>query len=217
MHTCMRARPTRWLLYAVLCATGAACFGGRTRSPAVLDSVPGQAAIEIRLFPELGSIDTSYRWGEVRVDPRAPVCDPVPAPPASWVVERAATRSRYLEALEVALPPSLAGTRRADSGPLPPGADTLGRVLVAAWAEGAGASSGNEGIRSHVVVWAGPENGYPTMAADTASTQLFARECRMVVAGGERFMTEFAIRTPEETLVLLGAVWPFAPDRKSVV
>jgi hypothetical protein len=147
----------------------------------------------------------------VPADPRASVCEPAIAPPASWVVERVATRGPFIEALEVALPPALVGTGRTDFA-LPAYADTLGSVLAASWGEGTSPPVG-ERARFNVAVWIGPEDGYPSIGADTSSRQLYARQCRMRVGDGERFVTEFALRSPLGTGAYLGAVWPITRQR----
>jgi hypothetical protein len=173
-----------------------------------------QTWIPFRLFPELGPIDTSSRWfgGSVRADRRAPVCTAATSQPTSWRVERVVTHSRFLQALEVALPPALVGTGRTDLG-VSADSETLGGILAASWGEQAAPALGDQGARMHVSVWVGPQNGYPTVGADTASRQLHARQCRLATADGERFLVEFAIRGPRTTEEYLGAVWPVARER----
>jgi hypothetical protein len=210
----MRPWPARSLPYLLPPLIGAACVTVPNR-PQVLDFEDRDTTgIPFRLFPELGPVDTSYRWfgGSVPADPQAPVCAAAASRPASWRVERVVARSRFLEAIEVTLPPALLRTGRTDFG-VSADAETLGGVLVASWGEEAAPPLGDHRARMQVAVWVGPEDGYPTIGADTASRQLHARQCRLATADGERFVLEFAIRDPRTTQEYLGAVWRVARER----
>jgi hypothetical protein len=198
------------LLASVLAA---ACVSGPHGPDARELQLGGEAtSIPFRLFPELGPIDTSDRWlgGAMRADPRAPAC-PSTAVPASWRRERVATRGRFVEALEVALPPALAGKGKTESD-IPAHGDTAGGVLAASWVRAA-EPLGDQGAPMWIALWVGPENGYPTFGADTASRQLYAHECRMSTTDGERFVVEYAVRGPDGTDRYLAAFWPVAPGR----
>jgi hypothetical protein len=209
----MRASSVRSLSY-VLLVLAAGCVRAPNRR--VYDPETGRemTGVPLRLFPDLGPIDMSYRWigGSVPADPRAPVCAAAPSAPASWRVERVAVGSRFVQALEMALPPMLVGTGRTEFG-ISADAETLGGVLVASWGDDTAPARSEQRARMRVSVWIGPEDGYPTVGEDTASKQLHARQCRLATAGGERFLVEFAIRSPRATEEYLGAVWRVARER----
>ena len=213
----MRALSARTLSCLLAAVFGAAC----ATTPRRLEIrdwevVPDTIGTPFRLFPELGPVDTSYRWfgASVPTDSRAPVCVAAGSAPASWRVERVETSSRFLEALEVAVPPRLAGTARTGFG-IPPDADTLG-ILVATWERRAARAAtplGDQRAPMQVAVWIGPEDGYPTVGADTASTQLYARQCRLRTADAERLLVEFALRGRRTSDEYLGAIWPIGAER----
>lgn len=214
----MRSWSARSGHYLVLLVVGAACVTSPNRSHVrdvehELDP-SFQVAWEFRLFPELGPIDTSYRWmgASVPADPRAPPCTAAASRPTSWHVEHVETHSQFVAALEVALPRALVGTARTHFG-VSPDAETLGGVLVASWGDWAERELGDQQALMQVSVWIGPEDGYPTIGRDTASRQFHARQCRLAADDGERRLVEFAIRGPHATEEYLAAVWPVARER----
>jgi hypothetical protein len=147
----------------------------------------------------------------VPADPRAPVCEVEPQPP-TFRVERVATQSRFVEGLEVALPPTLVGRAETDVAH-PASAEEMGGILIASWHEAVPPSPGDQGPELQIAVWVGPEDGYPTVGADTASRQLFARQCRLRTTGGERFVVEYALHGQHRTHEYLSAFWRVAPER----
>jgi hypothetical protein len=200
----------KWAPYLLAALVGAACVTapGEFRAPGTERGIP------FRLFPELGPVGASYRWigGAVPPDRNAPDCPHPTPPPGSWPVERVGLRSHFVETLEIALPQPLAGGKQPDAG-VPTDAETHGSILVASWSEPMSQSERGHPTAMHVAAWVGPEDGYPTVGADTAARQVRARQCRLRTAGGEGHVVEFTLRGPQGIAEYVGAVWSVTSGR----
>ena len=167
----------------------------------------------MRIFPELGPIDTTYAWigGAVPPSPSAPPCATLTAGESSWPTTRVPTVSRYLRALVIAAPPSFTveGESRIDAN-----AESLGGILVAGGNDKS-RRAGPLGTRRHTdfAMWVGPEDGYPTTGTDTAARQVVVSECVGSRPRPGTRIVEFTLAEPTGSTYYLGAVWPIRTDR----
>ena len=190
----------------------AACLS----DPTGLRRHPPAEGTPYRLFPEREApVDTSYRWlgAAVPADPAAPECALPARPPASWRPLRAAVRSRYVDSLEIVLPPTVAARDRVRDLPPDADAEAMGAILVAAWEERAAAGAPAAGRALHVAAWVGPEDGYPTVGADTAARQVRLAECQGRADPRHVRIAEFTLRGPRGEEEYVAAVWRVAPGR----
>ena len=167
--------------------------------------------IPFRVFPELPVGASSGSTGDsVEPSVSASACEPEDSTAPEWPLTHARTPSRYIRGVTLRLPTRFA-LRQSDY--VTQDAEQYGGILVGVWHDTAGGEPEGFDRRSSLAIWVGPERGYPTVGADTASRQLYVQECVSAApVAGTRVVT-FGVHMPEGRLSYFGAVWPATGDR----
>jgi hypothetical protein len=189
-----------------------AVLGACVRRPPDVDVEDAGRGTPYRIFPELPtwSVETPWAGGSVPPTPEAPPCAAAGVPEADWLPLRARTSSRWVTAVSVRLPARFVVR---DVPDISPNAEENGGILVGTWTDTTQSLRSGGRVEASLSVWVGPEPGYPTVGADTATRQVAVAECTSArPVQGTRLVT-FTLIGPRGTQRYLDAVWPVATGR----
>jgi hypothetical protein len=196
----------------LLLSLAAACV--HQPAPDQFQLPPG--AIPYREFPEATTraVPNGKSVQEVPVSSITAQCGRVSSLPDSTHLVTVLVPDPRVSRLEFDLP---AGYGPVNNYPLSASVDSAhGSYLLAHFSDAAGriGSSRDQARASHLAIWIGPEPGFATVGADTATRQVAYGECHAGSSSYDPYVAAFTLRMPGAGPAnYVSAVWPLSRGR----